>query len=1419
MAEETIWKLDIQPGSSQATLKAFENSLTAVKDRIAQVASAGENFQKLDTLQTKAAEAAKRLEVAQASAAVALKKAQDATDGGKASAEQIALAQARAALAAQKIETAENAVSVAMQKTKAEADRLAAAMEASGAKIPILVRALDSAKSVLGLFSPLAQAASQGISALADKTTSASNKVSSQLKVAETAVKSFSSKLSNDAVSSADEFSAKMAELGVRIGTSVSGMADKAGASFLAFGSRVGSVLSSFGSKINDASQPAVNFGTRIAVSLSNAASIINDKLTFAGQSVQAFSNRIISVASTPIIAFITKLTEAGQAVKSFSDRMISIVSTPVVAFVAKINAAGQAVQSFAITLAGNVSSAVQAFQNRIIAASQPAIDFGLRVGSAVSTMASNVATRLVEAGEAVASFSVRVATATVTVASRVTSGFGQAGLILLGFGIKAADGLGQASSAFLKMTGLEPVVSAFTSRVQSAIDSMVGNIKEKFASLAAPFASFGQRIAESSPPVASFGASVRASLNGIAGAAAQLPEKMVSATGSILSGFQNAASGALDFASKIGMAVFGVKQLAQSAISLAQGLFQPAATAEQTAKSLEVLMGSASAAKKEMQDLNTFAAKTPFQTQDIDNAAQKLLAVGVNAKDVIPDITALGDGLAAMSKTSGADLEQIVSNFDKIKTQGHLTTEVMQSFADQGIDAWAIMEKQTGKTHDQLANLISSGLIPADQAMKQLTSGIEASPLYGGQMANAASTFNGLMSTLTSLWNQSMAALAGPSMQLAEQGLSKLGDTLSSPSFTNFASGVGQKIAGAFQSISDFIIKNDIAGKVQKIGENLSKFFDNPNIQQFSNLIGHDLVNGFNNFMNAASSPSFGKFIGLVGSLTGGALLDLRNLLINVGSAAQKTADFFEKNEVAMALLKGTLAAFAIIVLAAVVPAFIGWAIAAGAAAVATIAATWPILAIGAVIALVVAGIILAINHWGDIVKWFQGLWAGFTKWLADSWETVHKNFDSGVNTIKTSLAAAWKSIQDNAGTAWHAVINTIINVLNGGITGIEDFVNFFGDAINWIADKLHAGKPMGHFSMNKIPAYASGTDSHPGGPAIVGERGPELLMLPRGASVLPNDKTMALLAMMGEKVPGYAGGIGDAAGDFFNWIAGGAKSLLDNALSMLNVSAPKLPGVLSDIGSHMLDTVKDFASGFIDKILPKFDFGGADAPGDLKNWIAAAMALTGAPGNWAGPLAVIAMHESGGNPNAINLTDSNAQAGHPSQGIMQTIPSTFAAYALPGHTNILDPISNIIAGIRYIMSRYGTVFNVPGIKSMASGGPYIGYANGGLISEPIMGFGLRSGTRYAFGENGPELVVPRPGFASSSGISSGGGNDQAVALLSRILAVLEKQGRATNTTLNANVASGSMNAQKINQLVQSLSGFDYEAIARGAF
>jgi SLT domain-containing protein len=66
-----------------------------------------------------------------------------------------------------------------------------------------------------------------------------------------------------------------------------------------------------------------------------------------------------------------------------------------------------------------------------------------------------------------------------------------------------------------------------------------------------------------------------------------------------------------------------------------------------------------------------------------------------------------------------------------------------------------------------------------------------------------------------------------------------------------------------------------------------------------------------------------------------------------------------------------------------------------------------------------------------------------------------------------------------------------------------------------------------------------------------------------------------------------------------------------------------------------------------------------------------------------------------------AINNWDSNAAAGTPSKGLMQTIDSTFNTYALPGHTNIWNPVDNIVAAVRYANATYGAFENIAFTKS----------------------------------------------------------------------------------------------------------------------
>ncbi len=89
-----------------------------------------------------------------------------------------------------------------------------------------------------------------------------------------------------------------------------------------------------------------------------------------------------------------------------------------------------------------------------------------------------------------------------------------------------------------------------------------------------------------------------------------------------------------------------------------------------------------------------------------------------------------------------------------------------------------------------------------------------------------------------------------------------------------------------------------------------------------------------------------------------------------------------------------------------------------------------------------------------------------------------------------------------------------------------------------------------------------------------------------------------------------------------------------------------------------------------------------------------------------------IVIKYESSGDPNAVNLWDSNAQAGHPSKGLVQVIQPTFDYYRSPSlPSNLYDPAANIYAGMHYAISTYGSIHNIPGLVSLRNGGGYQGY------------------------------------------------------------------------------------------------------------
>ncbi|MCY9197363.1 transglycosylase SLT domain-containing protein [Bacillus atrophaeus] len=390
--------------------------------------------------------------------------------------------------------------------------------------------------------------------------------------------------------------------------------------------------------------------------------------------------------------------------------------------------------------------------------------------------------------------------------------------------------------------------------------------------------------------------------------------------------------------------------------------------------------------------------------------------------------------------------------------------------------------------------------------------------------------------------------------------------------------------------------------------------------------------------------------------------------------------------------------------------------------------------------------------------------------------WKKVTDKFWDIVDAAKAlpgKIGDGIKNMAHKATAGVTSLANKLAGALGKGVNGVIG-------GVNWVLDKI--GLKDKHIPKWEVPKYAHGTGGHPGGPAILGDgkganAGPEmyrtpsghvglspandtLMNLPKGTQVLSAKQTRATLA----GVPAYAKGtegniftkawngvksvagkVKDVALDVFDYI-GHPSKLLTKVLEKMGVKAPSMSGSFGDLAKGAFNFVKDKAVGFVkgkmSSYAESFSGGGSKA---VKKWVTQALSIKGLGSEYAGALETIAMKESGGNPNVVNNWDSNAKAGHPSQGLMQFIPSTFNAHKEPGHGNVKNPVDQILAAINYLNSRYGGILKHPGLVSMAHGGPYRGYATGGVINSPQVA---------ALGENGfrEYVITTEPRYRNQS-------------------------------------------------------------------
>lgn len=358
----------------------------------------------------------------------------------------------------------------------------------------------------------------------------------------------------------------------------------------------------------------------------------------------------------------------------------------------------------------------------------------------------------------------------------------------------------------------------------------------------------------------------------------------------------------------------------------------------------------------------------------------------------------------------------------------------------------------------------------------------------------------------------------------------------------------------------------------------------------------------------------------------------------------------------------------------------------------------------------------------------------------MQDSFKNGELRLGTTVSTLKESGSQKLIDyLQKNGDAEFEGTSNTTVYPLQGGP---YDITSWFGyrpaSDTNGVGTTNHGGLDIGAPAGTPILAASGGTVSLAGsnggyGNCVVIDHGNGLQTLYGHMSSIG---TSAGATVTPGQVIGYVGSTGNSTGPHLHYEMRQNGTKIDPYpyIEGAQISGGTL--TLSQAIQNALTLMKSGTSTEdIDKMGSNVMIGGLNlgaytgTDGDLTNWLTQACNITGESLSSLPGLIYAAKMESGGNPNAINLWDSNAAAGNPSKGLLQTIQTTFDAYAAPGMTNVWNPVHNAVAAIRYMRARYGSVASVVNPRL----GGWYGYAIGTNHA--------RSGLAIV-GENGPEIV-----------------------------------------------------------------------------
>ncbi len=501
----------------------------------------------------------------------------------------------------------------------------------------------------------------------------------------------------------------------------------------------------------------------------------------------------------------------------------------------------------------------------------------------------------------------------------------------------------------------------------------------------------------------------------------------------------------------------------------------------EQYRATLTVMLGSQELANKRLQEYADIGAKTPFQLPQVVELGNHLQAIGKYSRD---NVNMLGD----LATAAGKPIEQVSAAFSKLATgQKGIAVDMFHDLLITTED-WT---KATGKGVTKNGELMAT-----TEEMMAVLPKIMADKKFLGMMEGQGQTFIVKMSNLVDAWNGKLQEVGEKILPAIKPYIDQLTTYIGSIDLN--------AIFNAIQAIFQLLTSG---GKEAMVGGMwIDQLFGQGTADKIAFVSSK--INEFYNFITSGSNEANAVLFGLatvIGTILLGSVLVLVAPLIEfialwglVGAVAGGLFYLFQTNTPLFYGVATAIGIIAITILAGYVPAM--WA-----AATATFAATWPIIAIAVASGLLVAAIVWLVQNWDWLKSKAIEIFGAIKNWISEKFEEIKNNIWRSFDNIKRiDLFQAGKDIIQGLVNGIRSMGSAVGNAISGLIRGhvpsnVRDFL------------KNTPGEVGGFFQG--IPGFASGVNNFGGGMAIVGEQGPELVQLPRGSNVYSNGQSNQMM------------------------------------------------------------------------------------------------------------------------------------------------------------------------------------------------------------------------------------------------------------------------------------------------------------------